>query len=289
MTTDKKTQSNRRNAQQSTGPKTEAGKEACAGNAMKHGLTARKYLRRDEDPAELTPIYDALCDTYEPKDAVMRDLVMKMAMCYLRANRAFIAEAEHSPLAEMLLGDHDNRIKNLVGYQAMVRKDLQFYERALAEHKKAWDARQKAVAEDNAEANSMETPDGSEEPEQTPRELKGPSPKKKEAAEVQTFSKAPPSTPATAAGSDQNAPAISAGGSVTSEGPTSPPPRSRASRRKRSSVRATPLFSEPLPITSEAQSVPANGGASIEPSVAAARDFDNRAGSKNEPKFNPRM
>jgi len=146
MTTDKKAQSNRLNAQRSTGPKTEAGKEACAGNAVKHGLTARKYLRRDEDPAELTPIYEALCATYEPKDAVMRDLVMKMAMCYLRGNRGFIAEAEHSPLADMLLGDHDSRVKNLVAYQTMVRKDLQFYERALAEHKKAWDARQERHA-----------------------------------------------------------------------------------------------------------------------------------------------
>jgi len=154
MTTDKKAQSNRLNAQRSTGPKTEAGKEACAGNAVKHGLTARKYLRRDEDPAELTPIYEALCATYEPKDAVMRDLVMKMAMCYFRGNRAFIAEAEHSPLADMLLGDHDSRVKNLVAYQTMVRKDLQFYERALAEHKKAWDARQKAEERKDTPASS---------------------------------------------------------------------------------------------------------------------------------------
>ncbi len=38
MTTEKKRRSNRRNAQASTGPRSQAGKARAAGNARRHGL-----------------------------------------------------------------------------------------------------------------------------------------------------------------------------------------------------------------------------------------------------------
>ena len=49
MTTQKQIDANRRNAQSSTGPKTEAGKAASAANAISHGLTAAgDVLLQDE-------------------------------------------------------------------------------------------------------------------------------------------------------------------------------------------------------------------------------------------------
>jgi hypothetical protein len=46
MTSDKKAQANRRNALQSTGPKTPEGKAAVRWNALKHGLLSKESLCR---------------------------------------------------------------------------------------------------------------------------------------------------------------------------------------------------------------------------------------------------
>jgi hypothetical protein len=135
MATEKQIAANKLNAQKSTGPKTESGKATSAGNALKHGITAKKYLRPDEDPAEVEAIYRDLCEVHQPEDSFMEDLVLKVAMNHYRMTRAFRAEAEHSPLSSMLLGDHDDRVKNLGAYSAMIRKDLNYLEQALAEHK----------------------------------------------------------------------------------------------------------------------------------------------------------
>jgi hypothetical protein len=50
MTTAYKMESNRRNAQRSTGPKTATGKELARFNALKHGHTARSPVLPGEDP-----------------------------------------------------------------------------------------------------------------------------------------------------------------------------------------------------------------------------------------------
>ena len=42
-------EANRRNAQQSTGPRTEAGKKTSSLNALRHGLTARIVVLPTED------------------------------------------------------------------------------------------------------------------------------------------------------------------------------------------------------------------------------------------------
>ena len=53
MATEKQIEANRRNAQASTGPRTEAGKEASRGNALKHGMRAEVFeVLPNEDPAE---------------------------------------------------------------------------------------------------------------------------------------------------------------------------------------------------------------------------------------------
>jgi len=135
MATDKQKAANKINAQKSTGPKTESGKAACSGNALKHGITGKKFLRPDEDPAEVERICQDLRAVHQPEDAFMEDLIVKIAMTYHRMSRALRAEAEHSSLAGMLLGDHDDRIKNLVAYSAMIRKDLKSLEQSMAEHK----------------------------------------------------------------------------------------------------------------------------------------------------------
>jgi hypothetical protein len=83
VATEKQIQANIRNAQSSTGPKTEEGKNASKANAVQHGLAS----------AELVPvgarenfeeIYDDLCGVFGNDDAAKRILIQKMAMAVIR-------------------------------------------------------------------------------------------------------------------------------------------------------------------------------------------------------------
>jgi hypothetical protein len=59
VTTQKQVDANRTNAKLSTGPKTAAGKEASASNAVTHGITAEKYLTLSECAEEFGAAYAA--------------------------------------------------------------------------------------------------------------------------------------------------------------------------------------------------------------------------------------
>ena len=67
MTSYRQIEANRRNALKSTGPKTEAGKQASRRNAVRHGLTAETVIGSLEDAedykafeAAITADYDAV-------------------------------------------------------------------------------------------------------------------------------------------------------------------------------------------------------------------------------------
>ena len=55
-----KLEANRRNAQKSTGPRTEAGKKRSSLNAVTHGLRAETLVLLDEDPQVLEDRRDGL-------------------------------------------------------------------------------------------------------------------------------------------------------------------------------------------------------------------------------------
>jgi hypothetical protein len=66
MTSIKQIEANRRNALQSTGPKTREGKAAVALNAMKHGLLSRELLLPSEKSAALTELAEDLRSQLTP-------------------------------------------------------------------------------------------------------------------------------------------------------------------------------------------------------------------------------
>lgn len=51
---------NRKNAKESSGPKTAAGKSAASANAKRHGLRSSRILLDDEDPAEFETLISEL-------------------------------------------------------------------------------------------------------------------------------------------------------------------------------------------------------------------------------------
>jgi hypothetical protein len=87
---------NKRNAQHSTGPKTEAGKQASKLNAVKHGLLAQEavitcgdYL---EDEQEFAQLLDELWEQFQPVGVAEELEVQKIALCYWRKRRAIRCE-----------------------------------------------------------------------------------------------------------------------------------------------------------------------------------------------------
>src|SRR5438309_10994791 len=78
MATARQREANRRNALQSTGPRTLAGKKVAGLNALRHGLTAQSVLLPDEDPAEFQRYGRAMRFYWLPEGALETALVERI-------------------------------------------------------------------------------------------------------------------------------------------------------------------------------------------------------------------
>lgn len=91
-----KIEANRRNAQKSTGPKTDKGKAIAKRNALKHGLLAREVVVTEgnakESPKEFRALLEALLQDLAPAGPLEEMLVERIAVCYWRLRRVLIAE-----------------------------------------------------------------------------------------------------------------------------------------------------------------------------------------------------
>jgi hypothetical protein len=81
--TEKQIQANILNAQSSTGPKTEEGKNASKANALQHGLAAGELVPVGARE-HFEEIYDDLCDVFGNDNAAKRILIQKMANAVIR-------------------------------------------------------------------------------------------------------------------------------------------------------------------------------------------------------------
>ena len=103
MATKRQTKANRRNAQKSTGPKTEAGKAASSRNALCHGLTAEfLVLLPDEDGDAFERLRGGVIADLAPAGALQEVLAERAAVLLWRLDRVARMEAElfiHGELA----------------------------------------------------------------------------------------------------------------------------------------------------------------------------------------------
>ena len=67
MATAKQAAANRRNAANSTGPRTKPGKARSSGNALKHGLSAEQVVMLDENPAAFEALRSELFEHYQSR------------------------------------------------------------------------------------------------------------------------------------------------------------------------------------------------------------------------------
>jgi hypothetical protein len=102
MTSFRQIEANRRNALKSTGPNTEAGKQASRCNAVRHGLTAETVIGTLEDADDYRQFEAAVIADYDAQSAVERELVLRLASLLWRLRRAttmetglFEIQAEH--------------------------------------------------------------------------------------------------------------------------------------------------------------------------------------------------
>jgi hypothetical protein len=81
-------EANRKNAQRSTGPKTEAGKAISSRNSFKHGLYSKEFCLSFEDAAALDALKADLFRQHQPANPTEELLVNEMAEQYWRMRRA---------------------------------------------------------------------------------------------------------------------------------------------------------------------------------------------------------
>jgi hypothetical protein len=95
MATEAQIRANQENAQKSTGPKTEEGKQRSSMNATTHGIFARIPSLPGEDQEFLKAIADDIYNTYKPQDAMEVILVERVTMPYFKQVRPCAAEEAH--------------------------------------------------------------------------------------------------------------------------------------------------------------------------------------------------
>jgi transcription termination factor NusB len=100
--TETRTETNRANAQHSTGPRTEPGKHRSSLNALRHGLTGHVIVLPSEDHAAYENHTRRLVDDLQPKGALEEQLAQSLADTSWRINR--VAALETNLLA---LGIHE--------------------------------------------------------------------------------------------------------------------------------------------------------------------------------------
>jgi len=84
---------NRANSQNSTGPRTETGKQRSSLNALTHGLTARTAVLPSEDHSAYEKHCRAFQDEYQPATPTETQLVQELADTSWRLNRIPLLEA----------------------------------------------------------------------------------------------------------------------------------------------------------------------------------------------------
>ena len=92
MTSEKQTEANRLNAEKSTGPRTDAGKQRSSLNALRHGLTGQVVLLPDEDIEAYNAFTAAIVTNFSVEGAIEAQLAHSYANFQWRINRVSTLE-----------------------------------------------------------------------------------------------------------------------------------------------------------------------------------------------------
>lgn len=134
MASERQIDANRKNAQKSTGPQTEEGKERSSQNSVKHGVLARALVIQGENIAMYQEFREQLFDDLHPVGAMEVLLVEKIVNYAWRLRRAIQAESillQHGMTAEWPLKKLDDFFS---GWEAQKVQNISRYETAIERH-----------------------------------------------------------------------------------------------------------------------------------------------------------
>src|SRR5215208_2050407 len=137
MTSDKKTQANRRNALKSTGPKTPEGKAAVRLNALRHGLLSQEIVLPGEDEEALRELDEYLRAELQPVGELEDLLIDRIITAYWRLRR--LERVEAGIFAWQLYGELRERAQREArSYKRNILDDLveNQYTAIMDEHKR---------------------------------------------------------------------------------------------------------------------------------------------------------
>jgi len=177
MPSQSQTNANRKNSQQSTGPRTPEGRARSSRNSTIHGLTGKSPILPGEDPADLLALADQYRTGLHPDGQVEEDLVERMAIATYRLRRILRIEAGYfdyrvracpvpelhnrngvtDPLAWAFQLDCTQRnvLDRLNRYESRIQRE---YSRCLADLQKLQKMRQKEIVETNSKSKTTPVP-----------------------------------------------------------------------------------------------------------------------------------
>jgi hypothetical protein len=134
MSTAAQRKANRENAQHSSGPTTEAGKEVSSRNNFRHGLCANFQVLSCEDQKVYDDIFERFLRAEQPADDVERELVAKMARHSWLSERAIRCQEACFLVQPQTPEDQKDRANGI----ALRHTDLEIYLRYQTTHDRAY-------------------------------------------------------------------------------------------------------------------------------------------------------
>ncbi len=131
MSSQRKIAANRRNAQRSTGPKSQEGKSASSRNATRHGLASEKLtVLPGESQDDLDALIESITAEFKPATDTERHFVDRMVQArwkLARLQRWEAAAFERILDSEWGPDDPDRRFLNALGESGSILEKLQRY------------------------------------------------------------------------------------------------------------------------------------------------------------------
>ena len=161
MASEAKNKANRINAKQSTGPRTDAGKEVAKYNRTCHGLAGKQIVIHSENAEAYEALRTDLIQAYAPANSAELALIEEVAQNFWRIQRGRAIEAEtfnlHCAGADPIIGFQcgHREFENLRRYMGAIERA---YHRAITQLHLEQTARRKREAEAVPESTPAAAP-----------------------------------------------------------------------------------------------------------------------------------
>ena len=164
MSSLRKIEANRRNAEKSTGPRSEVGKARSAQNARQHGYTADVIVLSVEDKDIFNRMHQDLTDQYQPITITEEQFLLEMTWARWRTHRIWNAESMHLERAlenacvtqmpepvnasGIAIGDEIDKLDKFVRYEGRLTRQFNKAKQNLLEAQQIRTARETAAKEE---------------------------------------------------------------------------------------------------------------------------------------------